>query len=80
MMRHPWNTNLQRLQSGKCVIINLDGKRWKNEAGMGGGDISEQPDGVACAIVDSEIVEAAGSQQGGMGAVMARRGFPEARP
>jgi hypothetical protein len=64
MMRHPWNTNLQRLQSGKCVIINMDGKRWKNEAGMGGGDIAEQPNGVACAIVDSDIVEAADSPQG----------------
>jgi fumarate reductase flavoprotein subunit len=63
MMRHPWNTNLQRLQSGKCVIINMDGKRWKNEAGMGGGDIAEQPYGVACAIVDSDIVEAADSNQ-----------------
>jgi len=65
MMRHPWNTNLQRLQSGKCVIINMHGKRWKNEAGMGGGDIADQPDGVACAIVDSDIVEEADSQQGG---------------
>jgi fumarate reductase flavoprotein subunit len=65
MMRHPWNTNLQRLQSGKCVIINMNGKRWKNEAGMGGGDIAEQPDGVACAIVDSTIVEAADTQQSG---------------
>jgi fumarate reductase flavoprotein subunit len=64
MMRHPWNTNLQRLQSGKCVIINMNGKRWKNEAGMGGGDIGEQPDGNACAIVDSDIVEAADSKQG----------------
>jgi hypothetical protein len=63
MMRHPWNTNLQRLQSGKCVIINMDGKRWKNEAGMGGGNIADQPNGVACAIVDMDIVEAADSNQ-----------------
>jgi hypothetical protein len=28
------------------VVINLDGKRWKNEAGMDG-DISAQRDGVA---------------------------------
>jgi len=67
MNRHPWNTSLQALTSGKCVIINLDGKRWKNEAGMGGGDMSIQPNGVGIAIVDSEIVEASGSQQGGMG-------------
>jgi len=63
MSRHPWNTNLQRLQQGKCVIINMHGKRWKNEAGMGG-DIADQPGGVACAIVDSDIVEAAESQPG----------------
>ena len=65
--RHPWSPSLSSLTSGKSVIINMDGKRWKNEAGMGGGDISAQRNGVACAIVDSEIVETAGSQQGGMG-------------
>jgi len=67
LQRHPWSTSLGTLASGTAVIINLDGKRWKNEAGMGGGDISAQRDAVACAIVDSEIVEAAGSRQGGMG-------------
>jgi fumarate reductase flavoprotein subunit len=72
MARHPWNTNLQRLQSGKAVVINLDGKRWKNEGGMmGGGEndgyIGEQRDGVGIAIVDSDIVEAAESQQNTMG-------------
>jgi fumarate reductase flavoprotein subunit len=66
MMRHPWNTNLQRLQQGKCVIVNMKGNRWKNEGGMGGGGetIADQPGGVACAIVDSDIVETAESQQG----------------
>jgi hypothetical protein len=75
MMRHPWHTSLQTLQSGKCVIINLDGKRWKNEAGMGGGGendgyIGDQRDGVGIAIVDSDIVEEAASQRGGMGGMM----------
>jgi hypothetical protein len=44
----------------------MNGKRWKNEGGMGGGGetIAEQPGGIACAIVDSDIVEAAESQQG----------------
>jgi hypothetical protein len=65
LQRHPWSPSLSTLQSGKSVIINLDGKRWKNEAGTGGGDISAQRDGVACAVVDSDIVETAGSQQGG---------------
>jgi fumarate reductase flavoprotein subunit len=64
LQRHPWSPNLSSLQSGNSVIINLDGKRWKNEAGMGGGDISAQRDGVGCAVVDSDIVEKAGSQQG----------------
>ena len=48
-----------------AVVINLDGKRWKNEAGMGGGDISAQRNGVACAVFDSEILEAAGSRRHG---------------
>jgi fumarate reductase flavoprotein subunit len=67
LQRHPWSTSLGSLTNGMAVIINMDGKRWKNEAGMGGGDISAQRDGIACAIVDSEIVETAGSRQGGMG-------------
>ena len=73
MSRHPWRTGLQPLTSGKCVIINKDGKRWMNEAGgMSGGSsdgyIGDQRDGVGIAIVDSSIVEAANSQRsGGMG-------------
>jgi hypothetical protein len=63
--RHPWHTSLQSLQSGSSVIINMDGKRWKNEVGRGGGDISAQRGGLACAIVDSDIVESAASQPGG---------------
>jgi len=72
MMRHPWHTTLQQLQSGKAVVINLDGKRWKNEGGMGGGEndgyIGDQRDGVGIAIVDSNIVEQVYSQKstGGM--------------
>ncbi|MDB9822935.1 FAD-binding protein [Deltaproteobacteria bacterium] len=68
LQRHPWSTSLGSLTgNGMTVCINTDGKRWKNEAGMGGGEISAQRDGVACAIFDSEILEAAGSRQGGMG-------------
>jgi fumarate reductase flavoprotein subunit len=64
--RHPWTFTLQNLLgNGKAVVMNLDGKRWKNEAGMMGGDISEQRDGIGFAIFDSEILESAGS--GGMG-------------
>jgi hypothetical protein len=60
---------------GKCVIINMDGKRWKNEAGMGGGGdndgyIGDQRDGVAAAIVDRVIVEEVASQGGGMGRML----------
>jgi fumarate reductase flavoprotein subunit len=62
--RHPWSPSLQSLQSGTSVIINMDGKRWKNEAGMMGGDISAQLNAEGCAIVDSDIVESAGSQPG----------------
>ena len=75
MMRHPWHTTLQQLQSGKAVIINLDGKRWKNEGGMGGGGendgyIGDQRDGVGIAIVDSSIVEQVYSQKSSGGMMM----------
>jgi fumarate reductase flavoprotein subunit len=67
LQRHPWSTSLGSLTgNGMTVCINMDGKRWKNEAGMGGGDLSAQRDALACVIFDSEILEAAG-QQGGMG-------------
>jgi fumarate reductase flavoprotein subunit len=66
LMRHPWTMALANLLgNGMTVCMNLDGKRWKNEAGMGGGDLSAQRNGVAFAVFDSEILEAAGS--GGMG-------------
>jgi len=70
MVRHPWSPGLLTLATGKCVIINLHGKRWKNEAGAGGGDLAAQPDGVWIAIVDSDIVEAAASQKDNMRAMM----------
>lgn len=60
-LRHPWDTSLLALATGKCVIINLDGKRWQNEADASGGDIRDQRGGVAAAVVDSNIVEALGS-------------------
>jgi len=74
-MRHPWHTSLLSLTIGKCVIVNMDGIRWKNEAGMGGeggsdGYIGDQRDGVAAAIVDSSIVEEVASQRGGMGRML----------
>jgi len=56
-LRHPWDTSLLALTTGKCVTINLDGKRWQNEADASGGDIRDQRGGVAAAIVDSAIVE-----------------------
>jgi fumarate reductase flavoprotein subunit len=68
LMRHPWTNTLPNLLgNSKSVIMNLDGKRWKNEAGMGGGDLSAQRDGVGFSVFDSEILESAGSQTGGMG-------------
>ncbi len=67
MMRHPWNMSVQSLTSGKCVVINLDGKRWKNERDSfgGSGNLADQPNGVGIAIVDSDMVEAAAAQKGG---------------
>jgi hypothetical protein len=68
LMRHPWTMTLGNLLgNGMTVCMNLDGKRWKSEAGIGGGDLSAQRDGVAFAVFDSEILESAGSQMGGMG-------------
>jgi fumarate reductase flavoprotein subunit len=68
LMRHPWTNTLPNLLgNGNSVVMNLDGKRWKNEAGMGGGDLSAQPNAVGFSVFDSEILESAGSQQGGMG-------------
>ena len=68
LMRHPWTNTLPNLLgNGKSVIMNLDGKRWKSEAGMGGGDLSAQRDGVGFSVFDSEILESAASQSGGMG-------------
>jgi len=67
-MRHPWKVSLLNLTRGNCVMINLDGKRWQNEAGMGGDSdeyIGDQRDGVGIAIVDSDIVDAASSGGGG---------------
>jgi succinate dehydrogenase/fumarate reductase flavoprotein subunit len=69
-VRHPWSPGLLTLATGKCVMINLNGKRWKNEAGMGGGDLAAQPDGVWAAIVDSDLVEAAASQKDNMRSMM----------
>jgi fumarate reductase flavoprotein subunit len=75
-IHHPYSWAIQSLMSnGTFVSINLDGKRWKNESGMGGVSLCTQPGSVAYSVGDSDIVEAAGSQLasggGGMGGMMA---------
>lgn len=70
-MRHPWKISLLALTSGKSVNINLDGKRWRNEAGMGSsgpndGYIGDQREGVGIAIVDSDIVDYTVAHPSGM--------------
>jgi fumarate reductase flavoprotein subunit len=80
LMHHPWSTGAGALLgNGTSVCMNLDGKRWKNEAGMGGGDISAQRDGVAFSVLDSELIEAAGSQLGNMMGGMMSPDSPEAK-
>ena len=70
-MRHPWKISLLSLTSGNCCMINLDGKRWKNEGAMGSGSsdgyIGDQREGVGIAIVDSDIVDYAIAHPGGGG-------------
>jgi fumarate reductase flavoprotein subunit len=62
-MHHPYSYSVHSLMNGgSTVSINLDGKRWKNESGMGGASVSQQPGGVAWAIADSDILEAMGKQ------------------
>lgn len=65
-MHHPYSWALASLMmDGRFVSINLHGRRWKNEAGFGGentAELGDQPEGVAYAIADNEIVEMAGSQ------------------
>ena len=69
-MRHPWKISLLTLTSGNCAMINLDGRRWRNEAGMGNGSgdgyIGDQREGVGIAIVDSDIVDYAVAHPSGM--------------
>jgi fumarate reductase flavoprotein subunit len=66
IVRHPWRVSLLSLASGNSCMINLDGKRWQNEADRGGSSaIGDQRDGVWIAIVDSDIVESIASQRGG---------------
>jgi fumarate reductase flavoprotein subunit len=80
LMHHPWSTGAgSLLGNGMSVCMNLDGKRWKNEAGMGGGDISAQPDGVAFSVFDNEIIETVGSQTGGRMGGMMSADSPEAK-
>jgi fumarate reductase flavoprotein subunit len=75
-IHHPYSWTLMSIMgNGTFVSINLDGKRWKNESGMGGISVGTQPGGVAYAVADNEIMEAAGSQlgsgMGGMAGMMA---------
>jgi hypothetical protein len=61
-IHHPYSWAVQSLMSnGMFVSVNLDGKRWKNEAGFGA-SLSTQPGSVAYAVADDEIVETVGSQ------------------
>jgi fumarate reductase flavoprotein subunit len=62
-MHHPYSYSVHSLMNGgSTVSINLDGKRWKNESGMGGASVSLQPGGVAWTIADSDMIETMGKQ------------------
>ena len=64
-IHHPYTWTLMSIMgNGAFVSINLDGKRWKNESGMGGVSVGTQPGGVAYSVADNDIMEAAGSQLG----------------
>jgi fumarate reductase flavoprotein subunit len=68
-MHHPYSWAVHSIMSdGKFVSINLDGKRWRNEGGMGGGaSTAAQPGAVAYAVADDEIVETLGSKMANEG-------------
>lgn len=65
-IHHPYSWALMELmQHGLFVSINLNGKRWKNEAaGAGKFSLSGQPGAVAYAVGDNDIVETAASVLG----------------
>ena len=65
-IHHPYSWGLMELmQHGMFVSINLDGKRWKNEAaGVGKYSLAGQPGAVAYAVADQDIVETAASKLG----------------
>jgi succinate dehydrogenase/fumarate reductase flavoprotein subunit len=59
---NPYSWTVHALMSnGMFVSINLDGKRWKNEA-VSGVSLASQPGAVAYAVAGNDIVETAGSQ------------------
>jgi fumarate reductase flavoprotein subunit len=64
-IHHPYSWTLMSIMgNGTFVSINLDGKRWKNESGMGGVSLGTQPGGAAYSVADNDIMETAGSQLG----------------
>jgi hypothetical protein len=68
-MHHPYSWAVHSIMSnGNFVSINLDGKRWRNEGGMGGNvTTGSQPGAVAYAVADDEIVETLGSKMASEG-------------
>jgi succinate dehydrogenase/fumarate reductase flavoprotein subunit len=68
-IHHPYSFSLMTLtESGMFISVNLNGKRWKNESVyFGGVSVGTQPGGVAYAVGDDEIIEAAGSQRARQG-------------
>jgi succinate dehydrogenase/fumarate reductase flavoprotein subunit len=68
-MHHPYSWAVHSIMSnGNFVSVNLNGKRWRNEGGMGGSaTTASQPGAVAYAVADDEIVETLGSKMASEG-------------
>jgi succinate dehydrogenase/fumarate reductase flavoprotein subunit len=68
-MHHPYSWAVQSIMSNASFIsINLHGKRWKNEEGMGT-SLSKQPGSVVYAVADAEMIETVGSRVASSGMV-----------
>jgi fumarate reductase flavoprotein subunit len=63
-LHHPYSWSVHSIiTNGKFLSINLDGKRWRSEGGMGGNaSLASQPHAVAYAVADDEIFETLGSK------------------
>jgi len=64
-MHHPYSWSIHSMiTDGRFVSINLEGKRWRNEGGMMGGNDSTAslPGAVAYAVADDELFETIGSK------------------